>query len=112
MAGGDDPDLSGAESVAQKLAAIPPMTDVERACNLGDLLEVIAPLDLLGTMDDPTPSVVQASGQIYKASGLIDRGWDLTRISGDGPDEIRILNSYVKDYFRVLPKEPAAPEPV
>ena len=106
MASGNDPGLGDTKSIAQKLAAIPPMDDVERACKLGDLLEVIAPLDLLGTMDDPTPSVVQVSGQIYKASGLVDRGWDLTRVSGDGPDEIRILNSYVKRYFKVLPKAP------
>lgn len=106
MAGDNDSAFGEEKSIAQKLAAIPPMADVERACNLGDLLEVIAPLDLLGTMDDPTPSVVQASGQIYKASGLVDRGWDLTRVSGDGPDEIRILNSYVKKYFKVLPKMP------
>lgn len=106
MASGNDPDLGDAESTTQKLAAIPPMTDVERACNLGDLLEVIAPLDLLGTMDDPTHSVLQVSGQIYKASNLVDRGWDLTRVSGDGPDEIRILNRYVKKYFKVLAKSP------
>lgn len=106
MASNNGSDFGESKSIAQKLAAIPPMTDVERACNLGDLLEVIAPLDLLGTMDDPTQSVVKASGQIYKASGLVDRGWDLTRVSGDGPDEVRILNSYVKNYFRVLPKTP------
>ena len=104
MANDDDPDLGEAKSIARKLAAIPPMTDMERACALGDLLEVIAPLDLIGTMDDPTPSVIQASGQIYKASGLVGRGWDLVRISGNGPDEIRILNRYVKKYFKVLPK--------
>lgn len=106
MVGGNNPKLGETTSISQKLAAIPPMTDVERACSLGDLLEVIAPLDLLGTMDDPTPSVVQASGQIYKAIGLVDQGWDMKRMSGDGPDEIRILNSYVKKYFRVLPRTP------
>lgn len=106
MAGSKDTERDESDAVRRGLAPRPPMTEAERACNIGDLLEVIAPLDLLGTMEDPTPSVVQPSGQIYKASGLVDRGWDLTLVSGRGPEEIRVLNRYVKDYFKVLPKTP------
>jgi len=78
----------------------PPMEEAERACNIGDLLAVKAPLELTGTMEKYSPSTVKAAGQVYKVVGLFGRGWDLELVSGEGPYEVRVLNGYVKKYFK------------
>lgn len=77
-----------------------PMDDAESACKIGDLLELVAPLDLIGTAEEDDPSVVQPSGQIYKVVALFGRGWDLELVSGDGPKEVRALNRFIKVYFK------------
>ena len=87
---------------ANPAVPLPPLTDAERACNVGDLLEVIAPLASSGSWEDPTPMITKPSGQIYRAIRLVSRGWDLELVSGNGPQEIRIMNGYVLDYFKVL----------
>lgn len=78
----------------------PPMEEAEMACRIGDLLTVVAPLELTGTIEKYSASTVKASGQVYKVAGLFGRGWDLELVSGTGPKEIRVLNGYVKKYFR------------
>lgn len=99
----DDLDAISASVRAKLNAPLPPLTDAQWACNIGDLLEVIAPLDLLGVEEGQAGDAVQPSGQIYRAVSLVSRGWDLRLVSGNGPEEIRIMNGYVADYFRVLP---------
>lgn len=42
-----------------------------------------------------------AVGDRYRAVGLVGRGWDLQRVSGNGPMELRLLNSKMKEYVKV-----------
>ena len=97
----NDPEFKNL-AASNPIVPLPSLTDAERACNVGDLLQVIAPLNLNGSWEDPTPSVVQPTGQIYRAVNLVSRGWDLKLVSGNGPEEIRIMNGNVSNYFRVL----------
>ena len=74
-----------------------------KACKIGDLLEITARLDLGGSWDDPTPSILLPQGQVYRAEDLKGRGWDLVLVSGEGPPELRIMNGEIPQFFRVLP---------
>ena len=87
----------------QKLAPLPPMTDAERACDVGDLLEITA--EFVVHDWDGNPTQVTASGQIYRAQDLKGRGWDLVLVSGDGPEELRFMNGDVPRFFKVLPEK-------
>ena len=44
----------------------------------------------------------KAAGQLYRVDDRKGAGWDLVRISGDGPDEVRVLNGDVLDYFEIV----------
>lgn len=84
------------------IVPLPPLSDAERACNAGDLLRLIAPLD--GQEWNGPIQTVQPNGQIYQAVGLKGRGWDLELVSGSGPKEVRVMNWDLPSYFRILPK--------
>ncbi len=41
-------------------------------------------------------------GDRYKVIDLIGSGWDLVRVTGIGPEYLRIINSEMQKYVRVL----------
>ena len=61
--------------VSERPRAIPLLSEADRACRIGDLLQVNAVLDFNGEGEDPTRTTVSPSGQIYRVVDLIDRGW-------------------------------------
>lgn len=106
MAGDDTSKRGETARGGQKLTPLPPMTDAERACDIGDLLEVTAGFVVHDW--DGNPTQVTASGQIYRAEDLKGRGWDLVLVSGDGPEELRFMNGDVPKFFKVLPGKPSS----
>lgn len=44
----------------------------------------------------------KAEGQNYHVDDRKGAGWDLVRVSGDGPNGIRVLNEDVRDYFEIV----------
>ena len=71
-------------------------------CKVGDRLKLIAYLDLIDNDTDKRLDMLPA-GQIYKAEGRKGAGWDLVRMTGDGPPELRIYNWDILDFFEILP---------
>lgn len=68
-------------------------------CAVGDEVEFIRAVV-------PTPwegELVAAVsvGDRYKAIRLVGSGWDLERVRGSGPAELRLLNSQMKEYVKV-----------
>jgi hypothetical protein len=68
-------------------------------CNVGDVVEFI--VEVARTPPEVDAPVRIAIGSQYETVALIGWGWDLRRITGEGPDEIRILNSEMPTYVRV-----------
>ena len=72
-------------------------------CSLGDIIRIIAAI-----ATTPWPgekSITVEVGATYKVIDLVGEGWDLKRISGKGPDELRILNSEMGKYVTVIGKD-------
>jgi hypothetical protein len=70
-------------------------------CNVGDVVEFIAEITATTPPDGELPMRVPIGSQ-YETVGLVGYGWDLRRITGDGPDEVRVLNSDMPKYVRVM----------
>ena len=74
-------------------------------CKIGDILKLIRDVGIYDNDDDMTDDSAThyiASGQLYRAEGRKGAGWDLVRISGDGPPNIRVLNGSVLHYFEIV----------
>ena len=79
--------------------------DEDLVCRLGDHLKLIADFEGRQHEIDETPgpmTYTKAAGQLYRVDDRKGAGWDLVRISGDGPDEVRVLNGDVFDYFEIV----------
>ena len=83
-----------------KIVPLPPLSDAERACNVGDLLRSITAFEA-HEWDGPNQTF-HPGNQVYKAIALKGRGWDLLLVSGEGPDELRVMNGDMMKYFRVV----------
>lgn len=83
-----------------KVVPLPPLSDAERACNVGDLLRLVAPFE--GQEWNGPKQAFQSNNQLYKAIALKGRGWDLLLVSGDGPKEIRVMNGDMTKYFEIV----------
>ena len=70
---------------------------------LGDHLRLIADVD---TNDEEAGVSMhtKAAGQLYEAADRKGAGWDLVKLSGEGPDPLRVLNGDVLTYFEILPQ--------
>jgi hypothetical protein len=69
-------------------------------CRVGDIVE----LTTSGTTN-PWPGEVEErfeAGARYRAVDLIGWGWDLEKVSGAGPDYLRIINSDMPRYVTVV----------
>ena len=76
-------------------------------CKVGDFLEVIADGTLYDWPDGPggkrVSEEMRAEGQIYRVADLKGRGFDLELVSGNGPPEIRAMNSEIPRRYKVVP---------
>ncbi|HRH41861.1 MAG TPA: hypothetical protein PKY82_09475 [Pyrinomonadaceae bacterium] len=61
-------------------------------CEIGDKLKFIVEIN----------SQNIKKGDVYKTIDLIGYGWDLERMEGNGTQQIRILNSEIKNYVTIL----------
>ena len=73
-------------------------------CKLGDCLKQIVDLETINS-ETGQKSYTVAAGQIYKVEGRSGAGWDLVKVTGDGPRELRILNGDILHDFQILPQE-------
>ena len=78
--------------------------DEDLVMKLGDRLRLIADLDT-NDADAGVSMHTKAAGQIYEASDRKGAGWDLVKLSGEGPNPLRVLNGDVLAFFEVLPRE-------
>lgn len=69
-------------------------------CEVGDLVEFFADVHWNSS---PGNGDVKA-GNRYEVIDLIGAGWDLRRISGNGPEYLRIMNSKMREYVIVVSK--------
>lgn len=69
-------------------------------CEIGDQVEFIRAVKPAPTKDGTSTSI--AAGSRYKVTRLVGSGWDLELLSGDGPVEVRLLNSQMGEYVKVL----------
>lgn len=72
----------------------------EPFCEIGDVLEFIE--DVITTPPDGQQAMRISVGAQYVARSLVNAGWDLRRKEGEGPDELRILNSEMPRYVKVV----------
>lgn len=68
-------------------------------CKVGDLVEFALDIDA-ANFDGREGSV--SRGDIYEAACLVGSGWDLKKLSGSGPEWLRLLNSEMPRYVRKL----------
>lgn len=68
-------------------------------CKIGDTVEFTR--DLYSEFWDDEEKEVKI-GDKYKTVNLIGSGWDLQKVTGEGPEYLRIINSEMKDYVKVL----------
>lgn len=72
-------------------------------CSVGDIVEFIVAITTTPWPgEEPTEVKV---GSKYEIIDLVGEGWDLKRLSGDGPIELRILNSDMDRYVTIAKKE-------
>lgn len=72
-------------------------------CSIGDTVRIRA-----SVTTTPWPGEVAVeveAGAAYEVIGLVGWGWDLRRLSGKGPDELRILNSDMHRYLTVIGRD-------
>lgn len=62
-------------------------------CNVGDLVEFVDEVPI--TDLEGKPIQVIGKGACYRAGELIGWGWNLYRVTGRGPESIRMLNSHL-----------------
>lgn len=68
-------------------------------CAVGDEVEFVKPAVTTPWKDEPSEQV--AVGDRYKVVGLVGYGWDLQRVSGKGPVELRLINSKMKEHVKL-----------
>ncbi len=68
-------------------------------CEVGDDVEFVKAVTTTSWEGEPTEEI--AVGDRYKVVGLVGYGWDLQRVSGKGPVELRLLNSRMKEYVKL-----------
>lgn len=68
-------------------------------CKIGDTVEFIC--DLYSESWDKDEEKIKP-GDKFKIVDLIGSGWDLQRVTGSGPEYLRIINSEIKNYVKVL----------
>lgn len=73
--------------------------EIDLFCEIGDSVAFIEDIEQ-SQFDDG--SAIAKKGDCYKVVDLVGSGWDLERISGDGPQYLRIINSDMKKYVRIL----------
>lgn len=74
---------------------IPEVDEATLVCRVGDRLIV--------RLTDATRGAVGTTvieGSIYEVIGRVYYGWDLRLEHGDGPPEVRVLNSQLLSYFQ------------
>jgi hypothetical protein len=69
-------------------------------CGIGDVVEFVVS-GATNSWGDETAERFEA-GARYRVVGLVGWGWDLERVSGVGPDELRILNSSMPEYVTLV----------
>lgn len=74
--------------------------EIQWNCKVGDILEFIN--DVTTHSWDKDHEEVAKKGDRYKVQGQVENGFDLVKISGEGPEEIRILNSLIPTYLKVV----------
>lgn len=68
-------------------------------CATGDVVEFSVDVVFPRWQDETTETV--RAGACYVTTGLVGFGWDLERVSGQGPERLRILNSEMSKYVVV-----------
>lgn len=76
---------------------VPEVDPATLVCEVGDTLVAVR----RAPMNHPRDLT---EGDTYRVVGRVYYGWDLQLISGDGPPEVRMLNSQILDYFRIAAK--------
>ena len=69
-------------------------------CRVGDVVEFT-----MSVTTTPWPGEREVridAGDRYRAVGLVESGWDLERLSGTGPDYLRIINTEMPKYVTVV----------
>lgn len=69
-------------------------------CSIGDFIRIIATIATTSWPGEK-PIIVEV-GATYEVIDLVGEGWNLKRISGKGPDKLRILNSDMDKYVVVV----------
>ena len=84
--------------------------DEDLVMKLGDHLRLVAEID---ASDEEEGICVHTkpAGQIYEAAGRKGAGWDLVKLSGEGPNPFRVLNGDILTYFEILPGQDTSPSP-
>ena len=72
-----------------------------RVCDIGDVVEFRLEVSATTPPEGDTPERIEV-GARYVVTGKTGAGWDFSRISGQGPTQIRILESDVPKYVRVI----------
>lgn len=68
-------------------------------CQVGDVVKFKKTLTT-SPWKDEMPANIHA-GDLYVVTSLVGSGWDLERKTGNGPQNLRILNSELPDYATV-----------
>jgi hypothetical protein len=69
-------------------------------CQIGDMVEVIHTIETNPWSGEKAETI--STGARYKAVALIGWGWDLELVKGNGPKEVRILNSEMGKFVKRL----------
>jgi hypothetical protein len=70
-------------------------------CKVGDIVEFV--IDVTPAPPDGKEPISITAGARYVATSIVEAGWDLRRVAGEGPDEVRILDSQISKYTRLVP---------
>jgi hypothetical protein len=68
-------------------------------CEIGDEVEFVKAATTTPWENEPAEEV--AVGDRYKVVGLVGYGWNLQRVSGKGPVELRLISSKMKEYVKL-----------
>jgi hypothetical protein len=76
------------------------VTQWEPFCAVGDVVEFVD--DTTAETFDGLSSSRVEKGARYRAVRLVGAGWDLERVAGEGPHEVRLLNSEMTKRVRIV----------
>lgn len=68
-------------------------------CEIGSQVEFVKAVAPTHREGELTTTI--AVGDRYRVARLVGFGWDLQRVSGKGPMEVRLLNSQMKEYVKI-----------